>query len=118
MDRADLLLEIGSEEIPAGYLPPAAKRLRQKLLGLLRDNGLEFDESGVAVYATPRRIAILVPALATAQPTRRELKLGPAVAAAFDTAPVVRARCSAVSMGPKSLPEKMIRKTKKIASIG
>ena len=29
MSRADLLLELGCEEIPAGYIPPASERLRQ-----------------------------------------------------------------------------------------
>jgi glycyl-tRNA synthetase beta chain len=81
---ADLLLEIGSEEIPAGYIPAAVARLRENLLGVLDENAVEYRRDGTQEFATPRRLAVLVRDVALAQRERRELKLGPAVAAAFD----------------------------------
>ncbi len=84
MDRADLLVEIGTEEIPAGYIPSALEALRKRLLKLLQENGIECDAAAAKTYATPRRLTVLVPAVADRQDTRTERKLGPAVAAAFD----------------------------------
>jgi len=79
---AELFLEIGTEEIPAGFLTPARKDLER----LLRK---EFDAAGLAygairAFATPRRIAIAVADLAKETP-RQELNLtGPSVKVAFD----------------------------------
>lgn len=86
MEKADLLLEIGSEEIPAGYLEPASRALADRVTSWLAEQGLEFDESAVERFATPRRLALRVGGVATNQPTRTEQKLGPAVRAAFDEA--------------------------------
>jgi glycyl-tRNA synthetase beta chain len=55
---AELFLEIGTEEIPAGFLPVAMADLER----LLRKE-LEFARVGfgaVRTFATPRRIAIAV----------------------------------------------------------
>jgi glycyl-tRNA synthetase beta chain len=84
MARSEFLIEIGSEEIPAGYLDPALKRLETRVLGFFREHGLDFDPDGVERFATPRRLALLVRGLSTSTPLREERKLGPAVSAAFD----------------------------------
>lgn len=84
MERADLLIEIGTEEIPAGYVDRAVERLRERVLTFLRDNGIESEAEGAKIFATPRRLAVRVPAVALTQKTRTERKLGPAVKAAFD----------------------------------
>ncbi|AJF07133.1 glycine--tRNA ligase subunit beta [Geoalkalibacter subterraneus] len=79
---AELFLEIGTEEIPAGFLPVAQADLER----LLRK---EFESARIAhgdvtTYATPRRLAISVADVAPEQ-QRQELDLmGPSVKVAFD----------------------------------
>ncbi|RMD72086.1 MAG: glycine--tRNA ligase subunit beta, partial [Bacteroidetes bacterium] len=79
---AELFLEIGTEEIPAGFLTPARKDLERLLRKDLDAAGLDYG--AIRTFATPRRIAIAVADLAEAQP-RQELNLtGPSVQVAFD----------------------------------
>jgi glycyl-tRNA synthetase beta chain len=84
MQTADLLLEIGSEEIPAGYIPRALAALRDGLCSRLTAAGISYDRAAVDTFATPRRLAVRIASVALEQETRTELRLGPAVAAAFD----------------------------------
>jgi len=81
---ADLLLEIGTEEIPAGFLAPALRQLEQ----LARD-GLTTERlacGAVHALGTPRRLVLVAEAVAEAQPDAVEEKVGPSVQAAFDAA--------------------------------
>ncbi|NPA25885.1 MAG: glycine--tRNA ligase subunit beta [Deltaproteobacteria bacterium] len=78
----DLLLEIGTEEIPAGFLTKAFQDLKleaQKMLDRLR---LEHGE--IRVFGTPRRLALLVAELADGQVDRVVENTGPAKSIAFD----------------------------------
>ena len=84
MARADLLLEIGSEEVPAGYVGPALAELRRRLETFLGDRGLGFDAGATASFATPRRLAVRIAGVELQQPRRTETKVGPPVQAAFD----------------------------------
>lgn len=84
MSSADFLLEIGSEEIPAGYLAPALAQLRASLENFFRERGIEFEAAGTQAWCTPRRLAVRIQGVSLEQPVREEIKLGPAVAAAFD----------------------------------
>ncbi|MEW8043568.1 MAG: glycine--tRNA ligase subunit beta [gamma proteobacterium symbiont of Phacoides pectinatus] len=83
-DCADLLFELGTEELP----PVALKRLSNALTeeftaGLAREN---LTHGEVTAYAAPRRLALLVRDCAAAQPDREIERRGPAVQAAFDDA--------------------------------
>ncbi|MFA7348509.1 MAG: glycine--tRNA ligase subunit beta, partial [Desulfurivibrionaceae bacterium] len=78
----ELLFEIGTEEIPAGYIVPALAQL-EKILGD-RLNGLALPYSSLRTAATPRRLAVSVRDLAERQPDREEEILGPPKKAAFD----------------------------------
>ena len=49
----ELLLEIGTEELPAGYIQPALNHLKQKLTKFLQDSNLAFGE--ITTFATPRQ---------------------------------------------------------------
>ena len=51
-----LLLEIGTEEIPAGYIGPALESLSTTLLQKLTE--ARIDHGSAKVYATPRRLAV------------------------------------------------------------
>ncbi len=80
----DLLFEIGIEEIPARFMEPALKQLRELAADGLQQAGLEYAD--MQVYGTPRRIALLVKDLAEMQPDGQQESKGPALKAAFDAA--------------------------------
>jgi glycyl-tRNA synthetase beta chain len=79
---ADLLLEIGAEEIPAGFVPGALAQLAGDLVKLLAEARLPHGE--VKAVGTPRRLAVWARDVAGKQPDARTESLGPSVAAAFD----------------------------------
>ena len=54
----DLLFEIGIEEIPARFMEPALKQLRELTTAALQQAGLAYED--MQVYGTPRRIALLI----------------------------------------------------------
>jgi len=81
-DRRDLLLEIGVEEIPARFLPPAIAQIRQLAGPALANAGLPYES--LDVYATPRRLALLVHGLAVMQADQDIEVKGPSLAAAYD----------------------------------
>jgi glycyl-tRNA synthetase beta chain len=78
----DLVYEIGTEEIPASYLPPAARQLRDAAEAFLRENRLKARN--VETHATPRRLVLFVQGLPVAQEDRTEEVTGPPWKAAFD----------------------------------
>ena len=78
----DFLLEIGTEEIPAKFTPGALKQLEEKTKSRLIELRLEF--TGLATYATPRRLAVLVSGLEEKQEDLKAEIKGPAVKAAYD----------------------------------
>jgi len=80
--KLDLVFELGTEEIPAGYLPPAARQLREGAERFLADHRLEA--AAVETHATPRRLVLMMPGLAEAQEDRTEEVTGPPWHAAFD----------------------------------
>jgi glycyl-tRNA synthetase beta chain len=77
-----LLLEIGTEEIPAGYIAPALAAMSNHLQQQLTHQRIAFG--GVKTYGTPRRLAIEVRSVATRQETISELMVGPPEKVAFD----------------------------------
>ncbi len=74
---AELLLEILCEEIPARMQLRAADDLARLVSSALRDQGLTFDRC--EAFATPRRLALVIDGLPTAQPDVREERKGPKV---------------------------------------
>jgi glycyl-tRNA synthetase beta chain len=79
---ADVLLEIGAEEIPAGFVPPALEQLERDLAKALDDARLSHGE--VKAVGTPRRLAVWARDVAARQPDATSQALGPPVAHAFD----------------------------------
>lgn len=79
----EFFLEIGTEEIPAGYIVPALDHLKKQLAAKLTELALPFKE--IKTAATPRRLALAVSGLAPRQPDRREEVMGPPKKAAFDS---------------------------------
>ncbi|MGI6119704.1 MAG: glycine--tRNA ligase subunit beta [Desulfosporosinus sp.] len=82
----DFLLEIGTEEIPAKFLPGAITQLKEQALVRLAELRLPFTD--LKIFATPRRLALIITGLAEKQ---KDLSLevkGPAVKAAYDASGV------------------------------
>jgi glycyl-tRNA synthetase beta chain len=94
------LLEIGSEEIPAGMIAAAQAELAQRIGKLLTRERLTTDTLRVRSYSTPRRLAVLVEGLLPAQPDMQEEVVGPATKVAFkDGAPTQAAIAFAKKSG-------------------
>lgn len=74
---AELLFEIVSEEIPAGMQKRASDDLKRLVCDGLKEAGLEYSRADV--YATPRRLALVIDGLADRQPDVKEEKKGPSV---------------------------------------
>ena len=72
---SNLLLEIGTEEIPAGYISPALEALSAALLQKLTD--ARIDHGQAELFATPRRLAIRISNLAEKQKSMRSEVVGP-----------------------------------------
>ncbi|HYT76949.1 MAG TPA: glycine--tRNA ligase subunit beta, partial [Vicinamibacterales bacterium] len=81
MDR-ELLLEIGVEEMPAGWLPGLTKQLAQKLETRLKEMRLAPDVA-IEAFSTPRRLAACVGRMPERQEDFDETLTGPPVSAAF-----------------------------------
>jgi glycyl-tRNA synthetase beta chain len=82
MDEKDLLLEVGTEEIPAAFLPDALKALREKAIKELQARRIAFKD--IKTMGTPRRLALIASGVAVAQEELIATKLGPAKTIAFD----------------------------------
>ncbi|QEM87087.1 glycine--tRNA ligase subunit beta [Glaesserella parasuis] len=82
MTTQNFLAEIGTEELPPKALKKLATAFAENVEAELNQAGLSFDK--VEWFAAPRRLAVKVLGLATAQPSKEVEKRGPAVSAAFD----------------------------------
>ena len=78
----DLLLEIGTEEVPAHFMPGILAQLKEKADAKFKEMRLEFED--ITTLGTPRRTALLVKNLAEKQTGASSEYKGPSVAIAFD----------------------------------
>jgi glycyl-tRNA synthetase beta chain len=78
----DLLLEIGMEEIPARFVRAAVEQLGDKLSKWLTANHIDYQQ--VELFATPRRIAVLIRSVAEKQLDVNEEVKGPSQKIAQD----------------------------------
>ncbi len=80
-DTRDLLIEIGTEELPPKALSNLALAFEQGIRAGLEQAGLASD--AIRRFATPRRLAVVVDKLPVRQTDRRLERRGPALSAAF-----------------------------------
>jgi len=78
---ASLLLEIGTEELPAAFCPAALAQLGQLITASLHD--WHFDPLPWQGFATPRRLGVLVRDLPSQQKDRVKERKGPPTQQAF-----------------------------------
>ncbi len=81
MKAKGLVLEIGTEELPASFIEPALKFLKESFTEKLRESFL--TPSSVEAFGTPRRLILLADGVPEKQPDREELFIGPSYRAAF-----------------------------------
>lgn len=80
--KRDLLIEIGTEELPPKALKPLATAFAEEI-----HNGLEkldLSHGDYQWFATPRRLAVIVNKLVLRQQDHEQIKRGPALKAAYD----------------------------------
>jgi glycyl-tRNA synthetase beta chain len=109
---AELLLEIGVEELPYQFIAPALAVLKDSAEQLLNDQRLAFQSA--RTLGTPRRLALVVEGLATQQISMVKETMGPSKAVAFDPAgqPTRAATGFATGQGV-SVQDLQIRRTPK-----
>jgi glycyl-tRNA synthetase beta chain len=82
MSKRDFLLEIGTEELPPTTLFVLSAALASGIGKGLDDAGIAHGN--VEWFATPRRLAVRITAVADRQPDQEVKRQGPPVASAFD----------------------------------
>ncbi len=82
METRNLLVEIGTEELPPKALRRLSDAFADGMSRALDEAGLAYE--GIQPYAAPRRLALLIRTLPVAQQDREVVRRGPALAAAFD----------------------------------
>ena len=81
-ETADLLFEIGTEEIPASYVPPVLHQLREIATDSLTNHRIPFGE--VETLGTPRRITLSIKGIKTLQESQETEIVGPPKRVAYD----------------------------------
>ena len=109
---AELLLEIGVEELPYQFIAPALAALRDSAEQLFKNQRLAFQSA--RTLGTPRRLTLMVEGLATQQTSMVKETMGPSKAVAFDPAgqPTRAATGFAAGQGV-SVQDLQIRRTPK-----
>jgi glycyl-tRNA synthetase beta chain len=109
---AELLLEIGVEELPYQFIAPALATLKDSAEQMLKDQRLAFQSA--RTLGTPRRLTLVVEGLAIQQTSMVKEAMGPSNAVAFDPAgqPTRAATGFAAGQGV-AVQELQIRRTPK-----
>lgn len=120
--KGNFLLEIGSEQLPATFIPIGMKELENSFTKLLNGANLSFEK--IQTYGTPQRLAVYIRGLAEGTEEKKEEKKGPPLASAFtiDGTPTPQGAGFFKSLGCKTLPSKdtlqengfVIRKIKEV----
>ena len=106
MDKRILLMEIGTEEIPAHAMPGILSQLKTLAEKSLTEARINFGE--VKTLGTPRRLALLVSDVSTTQSDVEEEKRGPSTKIAFDKDGKPSKAAVGFARGQKVSPEDLI----------
>ena len=78
----DYLIEIGSEQLPATFVPVGIDNLEQSLKHLLKTHKIHYEQ--ISVFGTPRRLVAVIRGLSEGTKDETIRKKGPALETAFD----------------------------------
>jgi len=81
-ETSDLLVEIGTEELPPKALKDLSSAFTSQICERLSERRLSYGE--VTSFATPRRLAVVVSEVPASQSDRENERRGPTLASAFD----------------------------------
>ncbi|MFN7518232.1 MAG: glycine--tRNA ligase subunit beta [Dolichospermum sp.] len=105
------LLEVGTEELPAGFLSDAIVQWKSRIPESLKTHNL--PNAAVEVYGTPRRLAVLITGLPSQQADREEEIKGPPAQAAFKDGQPTKAAMGFASKQGVDISALEIRPTEK-----
>lgn len=105
------LLEVGTEELPAGFLSDAIVQWKSRIPHSLATHNL--PDAVVEVYGTPRRLAVLITGLPSQQADRKEEIKGPPAQAAFKDGQPTKAAIGFASKQGVDISALEIRPTEK-----
>ncbi|MGC4099162.1 MAG: glycine--tRNA ligase subunit beta [Nitrospira sp.] len=109
---AELLLEIGVEELPYQFIVPALTTLKESLERLFNDHRLTVQS--LRTMGTPRRLTIVVDGLASKQTSMTKESMGPSKAVAFDqTGQPTRAAVGFAASQGVAIQDLQVRQTPK-----
>lgn len=80
----NLLIELGTEELPPRALKKLSDAFTASLSESLRSAGLIANDAKIQSFAAPRRLAVLINDVADTQADFKQNRKGPAITAAFD----------------------------------
>lgn len=80
----DLLLEIGTEELPPNLIDLLLNQLKTNILTILKEHSVEVDKEDIKEFSTPRRIAIYIKNLPLKTKDKTTEIKGPPKNKAFD----------------------------------
>ncbi len=83
-EQKSLLIELGTEELPVKALPGLAQAFFEGVVAALEKRGVGFERGDAKPLYTPRRLAVLLPAVEVEQPEQKSEVLGPYVNIALD----------------------------------
>ncbi|TQM16679.1 glycyl-tRNA synthetase beta chain [Pseudoxanthomonas sp. 3HH-4] len=83
-EQKSLLIELGTEELPVKALPGLAQAFFDGVIGALEKRGIGFERGDARPLYTPRRLAVLLPAVNVEQPEQKSEVLGPYLNIALD----------------------------------
>lgn len=104
----DLLLEIGTEEVPAHVMPGVLAQLKERAGKAFQENRIAF--ASVRTLGTPRRMALLVKDLAEKQADVTSENRGPSVKIAFDADGKPTKAAQGFARGQHVAPEDLVEK--------
>ncbi|WP_240125589.1 glycine--tRNA ligase subunit beta [Thermomonas alba] len=84
MSMQPLLIELGTEELPVKALPGLAQALFDGVIAALEKRGIAIERGDAKPLYSPRRLAVLLPGVAIAQPAQTSEVLGPYLNIALD----------------------------------
>jgi len=83
-EQTSLLIELGTEELPVKALPGLAQAFFDGVIAALEKRGIGFERGDAKPLYTPRRLAVLLPAVEVEQPEQKSEVLGPYLNIALD----------------------------------
>ena len=85
MSMQPLLIELGTEELPVKALPGLAQAFFDGVILALEKRGITIERGDAKPLYSPRRLAVLLPGVASEQPPQASETLGPYLNIALDT---------------------------------